>query len=134
MTNPTTIEEALAALESAQERFGPVGWFHVIRDALESARAQLAERGREAEAWEAIEAWSGRDTTQCGVELFKGAAGWIALPRDGNGDTMCDAMHGLSRLEALTKAAVWCRAHLAERTRNAAAEAGKGQSRVAAAR
>lgn len=91
------LKEALVALDAAQARFGQVGWFNVIRDALELA-------ARESAAWEAIEAWrmGAPSLRVCSyrVEVHSGLK-WLTFA-------------GASHAEALEAAAEWCRGEMAK--------------------
>lgn len=113
------IKEALAALVRLTTKTA-LGLGSGIENDAAIVRAALEAAQQEAEAWEAIEAWSkarhgsydsgysvaGRNFPACWrFELH--TPGTNAMGRSSSG-----SLFGATRLEALTKAAAWCRAKL----------------------
>jgi hypothetical protein len=98
------IKEALAALELMRRESDD---WHRVRSALEAAQ-------QEAEAWEAIEEWCEQDknTRDIAMGPQSRADGWY-LRLLGRARKQAPFV-GRDRLEALTKAAAWCRAELAK--------------------
>lgn len=102
------IQQALAAVDEAEKRFGPLGWFHVIRAALQSA-------AQEAEDWAAIGQWCAalcpRQVTMTGVEYPANEPWAVTLLL---GVAFQHQFRGPTRLAALSRAAEFCRKELAK--------------------
>lgn len=112
----STIKEALHALGTV-EREDYLSEFD-LQCQLKTIRAALNAAAQEASDWGAIEVWClaspQRSCTWGHVQVGSGTPPWYAMLWEGvTGNTCRNAVTGDSRVEALTKAAEWCRAQTA---------------------
>lgn len=106
------VKEAMAALVTLGN-FGDGPGYNVLDahpEELSVIRSALEAAQQEAEAWEAIRQWSNAAFGEVEVVMGERIDEADIVLRSDDGDR--EDFMGDSRLEALTKAATWCRAEL----------------------